>query len=370
MKVAHIISMPAHGGAEHYVKNLAVAMKRCGHEVSIWFLSAAPNRGGKREEQEQILAYLRAHGIDFQVLDGRGWRRLPGAILRVRRMAKRKRIGLIHAHLFQGILASALSSLPVVYTRHGMTLRFHRAIYRWVFDRIVRAYVTISTAQRNLLRAVVHRPVMLIPNGVDLSGFTECRLGDSLGSRAVRLVFVGRFVWEKNLPGLLRSLALLQRRDWTLSLAGDGPERPRLEMLVKEFGLDSHVSFLGPVNDVPSLLAQSDVFVMSSVSEGMPIALLEATAAGLPVIVTDVGGCAEVVEQVGHGIVVPGGSDSAYASALRQLVDSPELRMTFAKNAAAGAVHYSIQRCVEQHLVLYRELIEAHGAGDDKQGVA
>lgn len=370
MRVAHIISMPAHGGAEHYVKNLALAMKRRGHEVSIWFLSDAPDRDGKREYQEQFLAFLRAQGIDCQVLDGRGWRRLPGAMLRVVRLVKSKRIELIHAHLFQGILASAMSSLPVVYTRHGMNLRFHWSIYRWVFDRVVRVYVTISAAQNTLLRAVVRKPVALIPNGVDLSGFTADRSHVSRRNGKVRLVFVGRFVSEKNLPGLLRSLALLQSRDWVLSLAGDGLQRSELEALSSELGLDSQVSFLGAVTDVAGLLTRSDVFVMSSISEGMPIALLEATAAGLPVVVTDVGGCAEVVEQVGHGIVVPADSESAYASALRKLIDDPQLRMSFAENAASGAVHYSIERCADQHLALYRELIEADGASGGPQGMA
>lgn len=369
MRVAHIISMPAHGGAEHYVKNLALAMKRGGHEVSIWFLSDAPDRNGKREYQEQFLAFLRAQGIDCQVLDGRGWRRLPGAMLRVVRLVKSKRIELIHAHLFQGILASALSSLPVVYTRHGMNLRFHWSIYRWVFDRVVRVYVTISAAQNTLLRAVVRKPVALIPNGVDLSGFAAVRPYDSCKNGEVQLVFVGRLVSEKNLTGLLRSLALLQSRDWVLSLAGDGPQRPQLEALAGELGLDSQVNFLGSVTDVPGLLAKSDVFVMSSTSEGMPIALLEATAAGLPVVVTDVGGCAEVVEQVGHGIVVPTGSESAYASALSQLIDNVELRKSFAENAVSGAAHYSIERCAEQHLALYRELIEADGASAGPQGM-
>lgn len=369
MRIAHIISMPAHGGAENYVKDLAVAMTRGGHEVSIWFLSDAPDGRGKREYQEQFLAFLQSQGIDCQVLDGRGWRRLPGAMFRVMRLVKSKRIHLIHAHLFQGILVSALSSLPVVYTRHGMTLRFHRSVYRWVFDRIVRVYVTISGAQSTSLRAAVRRPVVMIPNGVDLSGFTADRSSGSLDSRPVRLVFVGRLVREKNIPGLLRSLALLQTRDWVLSLAGDGSEKPQFEALASELGLDSQVTFLGPVTDVAGLLAQSDVFVMSSISEGMPIALLEATAVGLPVVVTDVGGCAEVVEGVGHGIVVPADSESAYASALRRLIDDPQLRMSYAENAASGAVRYSIERCTDQHLALYRELIEADRPSAGRQGI-
>lgn len=347
-----------------------MAMTRGGHEVSIWFLSDAPDRDGKREYQEQFLAFLRAQGIDCQVLDGRGWRRLPGAMLRVRRLVKSKRVNLIHAHLPQGVLVSTLSSLPVVYTLHGVGIRFPPSMYRWVLDRLVRIYVTISTAQNTLLRPVVRRPVALIPNGVDLSGFSAERSGDSADSGAVRLVFVGRFVREKNVPGLLRSLALLQRRNWMLSLAGDGPERVQLEALSSELGLDSQVTFLGPVTDVAGLLARSDVFVMSSISEGMPIALLEATAAGLPVVVTDVGGCAEVVEQVGHGIVVPPNSDSAYASALRQLIDDAELRTSFAESSASGALHYSIERCADQHLALYRELIEADGASGGPQGIA
>lgn len=369
MRVAHIISMPAHGGAEHYVKNLAVAMKRGGHEVSIWFLSDAPDRDRKREYQKQLLAFLQGQGVDCEVLDGRGWRQLPGAILRVRRLVKSKRIALIHAHLFQGILVSALGSRPIVYTRHGMRLRLHPKIYRWMFDRVVHAYVAISATQNALLRAVVRRPVALIPNGVDLSAFTPKRPRGSIGIEVVRLVSVGRLVGEKNFAGLLRSLASMQSRHWALSLAGDGPERSELEALAGELGLDSRVNFLGSVTDVPGLLAKSDVFVMSSTSEGMPIALLEATAAGLPVVVTDVGGCAEVVEQVGHGIVVPTGSESAYASALSQLIDNVELRKSFAENAVSGAAHYSIERCAEQHLALYRELIEADGASAGPQGM-
>lgn len=369
MNIAQIISMPAHGGAEHYVRDLAVAIKRGGHGVSIWFLSAAPNGNGSRAYEEKLLAYLRSRKIDCEVLDGRGWRRLPRAIFRVRRLVKSKQIDLIHAHLFQGILAGVLSQVPIVYTRHGMDLRVPRSVYRWIFDNIVHTYVAISVGQSNMIRAAVRRQVVLIPNGVNMCDFSVSKLHESPNSE-VRLVFVGRLVAEKNVSGLLRSLALLPGRDWVLSLAGGGPERPQLEVLARDLGLESNVTFLGPVNDVPGLLAQSDVFVMSSISEGMPIALLEATAAGLPVLVTDVGGCAEVVEQIGHGIVVPPGSESAYASALKRLIDDTELRMRFARRAVSGAAHYSIQQCAAHHLALYREVIEAHSGIDGSQGGA
>lgn len=194
-------------------------------------------------------------------------------------------------------------------------------------------------------------PVTQIPNGVDTAAFAPSapeqrpalRRELGLGEFQRLLVFVGRLDEVKNLPWLLKAWAKVApgHPGAGLMLVGEGPQSDELQGLVTRLGLESRVVLAGARDDVPRVLAAADGFVLVSVSEGMPNALLEAMAAGLPSLVTAVGAMPDMISHGACGLVVPPGDDAALAKGLdRLLAHGPEA-------AAMGAA--ARQRAVDRH---------------------
>jgi glycosyltransferase involved in cell wall biosynthesis len=148
--------------------------------------------------------------------------------------------------------------------------------------------------------------------------------------RGTRLLFVGRLAEQKGLPILLDALAKVEGA--TLDIAGDGPERKMLEQKVNDLNISERVKILGYQSQpqVRALLKQADVFVMSSFAEGLPVVLMEAMAAGVPVVATWVAGIPEIVRDERNGLLIPPGDANALAQAIRRLLNDPDLRNQFA----------------------------------------
>jgi glycosyltransferase involved in cell wall biosynthesis len=147
-----------------------------------------------------------------------------------------------------------------------------------------------------------------------------------------------------------------------LAIVGDGPERERVEDELARYSLDRRVRLLGERGDVPELLADADVFLLASRSEGLPLSVIEAMAAGLPVVASDVGGLRELVRDGETGTLVPPGDPAALANALRPLVADRELRRCFGsagRERAKGLFDLSGFR--RAHLELYRRELAAAG---------
>ncbi len=138
-------------------------------------------------------------------------------------------------------------------------------------------------------------------------------------------------------------------------LAGSGPEEAKLRDLANQLGITDRVNFLGNVDNVSTLLKEADVFVMSSAWEGLPIAQIEATLTGLPVLVTDVGGCSEIVEKVDNGMVVDVEIE-AYSEALKKMLNDYSARLRYHHNAINNSAIYTISKSVDKHLDLYHSL--------------
>ena len=151
-----------------------------------------------------------------------------------------------------------------------------------------------------------------------------------------------------------------------LSIVGGGAaaDVSELEKRIDEFGLREKVRLAGLRDDVPDLLRNSDLFLMSSVYEGLPIALIEATAAGLPALVTDVGGCTEIIDACQNGVSVAAGDTDAFARAICHLIVNPELMTTYSRNAIQNAGRFSIERSCNDHASLYSEQLAPGGEGN------
>lgn len=242
-----------------------------------------------------------------------------------------------------GCIAARLADIPAVsvsrgWTAHTAKVRLNEAIDRRVLRRMV-AVVCVSEGQAVEVRkgGVRADRVRVIHNAIDMTRFS----GVAAGGRAILQSFfptprelivigVGRLSPEKGFDQLVQAARLLVPGSPTTGfvLAGDGPEREKLEKLVRAAGLQSHVAFAGFRTDIDRLLPGADVLAQSSHTEGLPNVVLEACAAGIPVVATDVGGTREVVLDGISGYLVPAGNPRMLADRLLELLRSPAQRRT------------------------------------------
>jgi glycosyltransferase involved in cell wall biosynthesis len=287
-------------------------------------------------------------------------------------LMRRARPDIVHANSSKagvlGRVAAAAAGVPVrVFTVHGWAFKAYAGaastLYRWA-DRLMDPLtaVTICVAERERAAGLAARTcradrTVVIPNGVDVAAAPRTRhAGDP-----PRIVAVGRLAAPKDPLTLVRALAALGDRPFAATVVGDGPDRAALEAEIRALGLTGAVELAGERRDVAGLLADSDVFVLASRSEGAPLSIIEAMAAGLPVVASTVGGVPELVEDAATGLLAPPGDPAALAAALARLLDDPELRRRLGDAGHERArARFDLDAVRRAHIDLYaRELARA-----------
>jgi glycosyltransferase involved in cell wall biosynthesis len=255
------------------------------------------------------------------------------------------------------LIVAKLCGARVLYQMHGGALprefcrrsRLFEAFLRWTFE-LADAVVVLAQSELAAYQSFVPRQqVLVVPNCIDSSPYPVIPCLRSRSGGALRIAYFGRLAREKGIYELLQGLKVARAEGVgaRLMIAGSGPEEAQLRRTVTELGLTSDVSFVGPVfgNEKVKLLAGADVLALPSYSEGLPYALLEAMAAGAPVIVTPVGAIPDVVVEGVHGLFVPPRDAAAIARAIAKLTSdrSLVLRMSAAcRRRVAGS--YTLER--------------------------
>ncbi len=345
-----------------YVRDLSKEMVRRGHSVTIAFVSSASACGRSLDFESDFKRSLSDYGIaQFEL--GHSCRTYPWlGGWRLRRLVREWQADIIHSHLYYGLIFKLFSRLEIrtIYTHHSMRLRKGKWLYP-LFNSIVDSYIGISKDCASELTKAGARNVTVIYNGVDRNRITSSTGGRT--GKKFRLVAVGRLVEEKNYSLLLQAIRqiLSQRTELRgsleLNLIGEGPLRPILKSLIARLGLQGIVNLVGNTNHVAFYLRQSDLFVLSSDNEGLPISLLEALTAGLPVVATDVGSCRDVLDHCQAGLVVPRKDSAALATAIQIMIDNRLLYESLADNARKHSADFSIEAACDRHLELYHSLI-------------
>jgi glycosyltransferase involved in cell wall biosynthesis len=289
------------------------------------------------------------------------------------RLLRREQPQILHASSSKagvlGRLAAAATRVPIrFFTVHGWAFSAYSGLtsvlYR-IADRLMEPLTTVTICVSENERAAgleagtcsAERSVV-IRNAVDVAAAPRSR-----HDRAVpRLIAVGRLKAPKDFLTLLRAFAALPSGSFEALLVGDGPDRPAVEAEIQRLGLQTCVELAGERGDVPALLADSDLFVLSSRSEGLPVSVLEAMAAELPVVASGVGGLAELVVDGETGILVPPGDFSALAAALGGLVEDRELRRSLgAAGRARAETSFDLGSFRRAHVELYERRLALAG---------
>jgi glycosyltransferase involved in cell wall biosynthesis len=361
-RLVYVVTLAEVGGAQSYVRDLLAATHE-DFEVSL----AAHGNGPLRDAAAQL-------GVPFIPL--RHVRRAlspihdPLGLLELTLLFRRLRPDLVHLNSSKagilGRLAAGLARVPIrVFTAHGWAFKatsgLGAQLYLWA-DRVVRPLTTmvICVSQTELRAGLAARTctaakATVISNGVDMDAAPKRRQHEP---GAIEIVSVGRLAEPKDFSTLIEAVARLEPGAVRLRVLGDGPLRASLEAQIADRGVSAAVELVGEVADVRPYLGSSDVFVLSSRSEGMPLSVLEAMAAALPVVATAVGGLNEVVLDGETGLLVGAGSAEELANALTRLIGDPGLRERLGDAGRRRAeAEYSLDRWRSAHLALYRELL-------------
>ena len=368
-RVAYVVHTFDMGGLERCIARLANHLDRSRFEPLVICLNRTGDAGD----------WITAADVDIVELHKRPGND-PRVIGRLAHELRQQRVDLVHSHNWGTLLETTLAALRAgtsarVHAEHGLKQsgwkRYLRAsLSRWSLLR-TDALVAIADGVRDRLAQLGNRVadhVTLIPNGVDDTSCREpgrrrreLRKQLNIPDSATVLGSVGRLAPVKDFATAIETLTCLHRHhpETHLVLVGGGPERKALEAKVGEAGLGGRVHLVGQQQNISHWLTTFDVFVNSSLHEGMSLSILEAMAAGLPLAVTDVGENGALAGgSAPCGRVVPAGDARALAAAVRPMLEDSTVRRVLGERARRRFEdHYRTERMVDRYQQLYLDLL-------------
>lgn len=383
IRVLRVIARLNVGGPALHVTYLARGLADRGYETTL--VAGDVGRG------EASMAFVaESAGVDVVRLRGLSRELSPlrdaVAAWRLARIIRKVRPDVVHTHTAKAGAVGRTAALlagprrpVVVHTFHGHVLRgyFGRAgtlVFRaieTVLARLTDRLVAVSPEVRDELVSlgvareerfsVIRLGIELVPRVAFDGDLPEIRRRHGIGSETFVVGWFGRMTAVKRTDDLLTTLAALRSRgvDALLLLVGDGDDRERLEERAHELGLARECLFLGYQEDVAAWYAVCDAIVLTSASEGTPVTIIEALAAGRAVVATDVGGVPDVVDEGETGFLVPPGDTEALAARLERLARDPELRAEMGRTGRERVLRrYAVERLVDDVDLLYRELLD------------
>lgn len=357
MRIAEIVNSLEIGGAERMVVDLALSLKAWGHTLHVVCLrGSGPLAGPLEEAGITVRALEKSDGVSV------------GALTKLARYLRAEAIDIVHTHNplvhHYGVAAGRLAGVPVVVnTLHGLSnlngagksSRIFKAVCPFT-DCVVSVCETAQSyfAQKT---GIPRSKLAVIYNGIPLEKFLTTpghlrRDGFVFGA-------VGRLVPVKDHRSLLKAFDIVRRRhpECRLEVVGDGPLRSELEELANTLGIAGAVRFHGSSLDVASFLRRIDTFVMSSVSEGMPLTMLEAMVSGLPIVSTAVGGVPELIDATSCGWLCPPGDPEVLAESMEAAIRSDRLAEMGKRGQSYVVQRYSLATMAREYEGLFERFL-------------
>lgn len=371
--IAHVLHRLYLAGAEVLAADLA---RRLGDHYNFVFLcldEVGPLGEQLRGEGFSVIDLKRRPGVDLSVA-----RRLHAAV-------RKHHIDLLHAHQYtpffyaaasRGLIGTVRSRPPILFTEHGRHYPDQRRPKRVLANRVMlRAHDRVTAVGKFVKQALIDNEgisedrIEVIYNGIDATRFSHAEdpslraaVRDELKLSAdARVVLqVARFHPVKDHATAVRGFAAAyaQHADAVLVLVGDGDQIEATRQLAGELKLGDSVRFLGVRSDIPRLMAAADVFLLSSVSEGISVTLLEAMGCELPIATTAVGGNAEVVVEGENGLLSPRGDATSLGANLTRLIRSHSMRQQMGAAGRARLLEmFTQQQMHERYEQVYRQML-------------
>lgn len=361
-KVLHVITDTNIGGAGRYLLNLLSAWDESRYSVAV----ACPS-GGELEKR------LKSLGVKVYPLKGGEKSFSISHVAQILGIIAREKVDLIHTHAsLSGRIAGRLLGRRVVLTRHWMGKKSEMGLLRrwmnWIIYRLLTDRVIAVSRAVKVSLIEIGVPAWLIKtvyNGINISNsFENCgklRMELNIPKGVPLLGMIARLVPEKGHEYAIKAMPEILRRfpDARLVLVGDGPSRTYLEDLCERVGVKERVIFLGFRRDVEEIAIDFDVILMPSLSEGLPLALLESMALGKPVVASEVGGIPEVIKDGINGVLVPPEDAGALAERIIGLLMSNEMREKLGENARQTVLSkFTAKIMAENTMRIYDELLK------------
>jgi glycosyltransferase involved in cell wall biosynthesis len=352
MKIAHVVDSMEVGGAETLVLQMCRLQREQGHDPCVYVMASLGPLGEKMRAER------------FSVQANVGWH-LSDPSRNFFHVFKETHPDVVHLHnptpTVYAAMAARMAGVPsIVSTRHNLAASPRRLVVELKYALAATCcdwIAGICDGTANNLRSahsIPARKIVRVYNATDPVSRVEHEHWPP--KTGFTMVYVGRLEPVKNHTLLLNAVkvALQSMPDLSLWMVGDGSERKTLESLASKLGIASQVIFFGQQLDIAPFFSAADAFIMSSKSEGLPVSLLQAFSLGLPAIVTDVGGMAEVVRLARAGFTVPATDPAEMAAAILRLASNDEERGQFAKHAEdAFLSRFTLKTMVAAYMDLY-----------------
>lgn len=361
MKILQVINNLGSGGAEKLISEIVPLMRDEGCHVEILLL---------KKKGSIYIEYLQQKGVVIHCLSEESLYS-PILFFRLCDFFLNSTYDIIHVHIFPSLYWIALMKMCVcfkgklIYTEHSTTNRRRNSIYFRILDKFVylkydKIICITKDVENQLIKHVgaLNNKMLVVCNGVNLNNFNQAiqlKKSDLIVNYKPTFRFVtmiGRFSVAKDQKTVIRAIKLLP--DYVhLLLIGDGPLRNECENFVIELDLIEKVHFLGVRKDVPDVLRVSDIGVLSSIWEGFGIAAVEAMAAGLPTIGSDVEGLSSVIGEA--GLLFSQGDYKQLADCIGKLLSDPEYYETIARACKERSSFFTIEKMVSGYINIYNE---------------
>jgi glycosyltransferase involved in cell wall biosynthesis len=358
MRILHICSALSIGGGEKHVASLANNLARRGDEVFVALAPESPLRG-------LLQNVPRDHIIELPMRNSLS----IGSAWKLARFVRSHAIQIIHAHLGRdyplAALAAGRSRAQLVLTRHVMFPlgRVHKLTLR----RTARVIAVSQPVAEALQAQAIFKSeiISVIHNGVDVESFATGKTTVRPNQKKLRVGTVGELAAVKRHEDFVRVAQSIcaERDDVEFIIAGadksrDGENRSRLAQLIADAHLGDRVQLVGWTEDIVNLLKTFDLFVSTSESESFGMAIVEAMAAGIPVVATETDGAREVIEPEVTGRLVPVSEVDLIAGSINELLSDPAERARLGANGQQAARHrFGLERMVEDTVKLYEEVM-------------
>lgn len=359
--VLHLIESWGPGGAETIVLELCRKLS----EKSFYPIVGLLNDGWLNQE-------LLKHGIETVIIKNR-YPYDPFCLLQLIKIIRMRNVDIIHSHEFMmnvyGAIASILTNKPIITTIHGKNYYWEkwrrRLAYRFMGNFATRV-IAVSEDLKNFVAertGISRNKISVIYNGIDLNKYNvknSCdvlKIKKELMLNSVVIGSVGNIYPVKGYLYLIQAAGKVIKRipDITFLIIGKKtPYFDELKKIVDDLGINDHIKFLGFRSDIPELLALFDIYVSSSLSEGLSLSILQAMAAGKPVIATDVGGNQEIIRHGESGILIPPRNSEMLADSILILLENKTLASKLGL-AARKVVEekFSINCMIDNYIKLY-----------------